>query len=47
MGVKNIISGTFILILVYLLVINHRGATSIISQVGSTYSKAVMTLQGR
>ena len=47
MNVKNIISGTFVLVMAYLLLINYRGATSIISQIGSTYNGAVKTLQGR
>lgn len=47
MNVKSIISGTVVLVMAYLLLVNYRGAVSIISQTGSSYSQAVKTLQGR
>lgn len=47
MGIKDIISGTVLLVGLYLVLVNHRGATSIIAQTGSSYSNAVKTLQGR
>ena len=43
----SIISGTFICILAYLFLVNYRGVTSIVGQLGSTYSNGVKTLQGR
>ena len=45
--VSKIISGTGILVALYLLVKNASGASSIISSMGSAYSKGVQTLQGR
>ena len=42
-----IISGTGALIAIYLFLANYRGTVSIIKQLGSTYSGAVKTLQGR
>ena len=44
MNVKSIISGTVVLVMAYLLLVNYRGAVSIISQTGSSYSQAVRTL---
>ena len=45
--VSKILSGTGILIAVYLLVANFKGTTSIIDSLGGAYTKGVQTLQGR
>lgn len=45
--IAMILSGTGMLIAIYLFVSNAKGTTSIISQLGSTYTGAVKTLQGR
>lgn len=45
--IAQIVSGTFILVGIYLFLTNYRGAASIISSVSSTYNGAVKTLQGR
>lgn len=42
-----IISGTFTLVAIFLFLNNSKATTSIISQLGSTYSSGVKTLQGR
>lgn len=43
----QLLSGTFILVGIFLFLTNYRGATSIISSVSSAYSNGVKTLQGR
>ena len=45
--VSKVISGTGVLIAMYLLFKNASGASSIISSMGSAYSNGVKTLQGR
>ena len=45
--IAKVISGTGILIAIYLFLSNSKETTSIISQLGSTYNGAVKTLQGR
>lgn len=45
--ITKIISGTGILIALYLFLDNYGATTKIISQLGSTYSSSVKTLQGR
>lgn len=45
--VTQLLSGTFILVAVFLFLTNYRGATSIISSVSSAYTSGVKTLQGR
>jgi hypothetical protein len=44
---KKIISGTFALVAVYLVVANATGAGKIISSAASGYRTGVKTLQGR
>ena len=43
----KIISGTGILIAIYLFVKNSKGAVAIINSLGGVYSSGVKTLQGR
>ena len=43
----KVLSGTGILIAIYLFVKNSRGTVSIINSLGSVYSSGVKTLQGR
>ena len=45
--VTKIISGTGILVAIYLFLSNYTATTKIISQLGSTYTGSVKTLQGR
>ena len=45
--VSKIISGTGVLVALYLLVKNAGGASEIISSMGDAYAKGVGTLQGR
>lgn len=45
--ISKILSGTGILIALYLLFSNASGASSVISSLGTAYSKGVQTLQGR
>ena len=45
--VTKIISGTGILIAIYLFLSNYTATTKVISQLGSTYSSSVKVLQGR
>ena len=45
--VSKILSGTGVLVAMYLLFKNASGASSIISSMGNAYSKGVQTLQGR
>lgn len=45
--IAMLMSGTFTLIAIYLFLKNSSSTTKIISQLGSTYSKGVSTLQGR
>lgn len=42
-----ILSGTGILIAIYLFLSNSKSTVNIISQLGKTYSSSVKTLQGR
>lgn len=44
--VSKIVSGTGVLIALYLLFKNAEGASSVISSMGSAYAKGVATLQG-
>lgn len=45
--ISELLAGTGFLIGMYLLLNNARSTTNIISQLGSTYSQGVKTLQGR
>lgn len=45
--ITKILSGTGILIALYLLLSNASGAGTVISSLGDAYSKGVQTLQGR
>lgn len=45
--VTMLLSGTGILIAMYLILKNATSTTSIIKQLGSTYTSSVKTLQGR
>ncbi len=45
--ITMLVSGTFTLVAIYLFLTNSKGTTSIISQLGKTYSSGVKTLQGR
>ena len=45
--VAMILSGTAMLIAMYLILKNSKATTSIIKQLGSTYTSSVKTLQGR
>ena len=42
-----ILTGTFTLVAIYLFLSNSGGTVKIISQLGSTYTSGVKTLQGR
>lgn len=45
--VAMILSGTGMLIALYLILANSKSVVSITNQLGKTYSKSVKTLQGR
>ena len=45
--IAMLVSGTFTLIAIYLFLKNSSSTTKIISQLGTTYSNGVKTLQGR
>lgn len=45
--IAKVLSGTGILIGIYLFLTNYKATTSIISQLGSTYTNSVKTLQGK
>lgn len=45
--ISKIISGTGILIALYLLVKNASGASNVIKSLGGVYTSGVKTLQGR
>lgn len=45
--ISMILSGTGLLIGIYLIISHAKATTQIINQLGSTYSGAVKTLQGR
>lgn len=45
--ITKIISGTGILIAVYLILTNASGTTKIVNSLGSVYTSSVKTLQGR
>ena len=45
--IAKLLSGTGILIGIYLFVKNSQGAVAIIDSLGGTYTNAVKTLQGR
>lgn len=45
--ITMLLSGTGILIAMYLILKNATSTTSIIKQLGSTYTSSVKTLQGR
>ena len=45
--ISSFLAGTGILIGIYLFLNNSKATTSIISQLGSTYSQGVKVLQGR
>lgn len=45
--VAMILSGTGILIAIYLFLSHYKATTSIISQLGKTYTGSVKVLQGR
>ena len=45
--ISKILSGTAILIGMYLIIKNPKGTTSIINSLGGVYTSSVKTLQGR
>lgn len=45
--VNKVLAGTGLLIALYLFLSNSKATTSIISQIGSTYTSGVKVLQGR
>ena len=45
--VSNILSGTALLIAIYLVVKNAKGTASVINSLGGVYTKSIKTLQGR
>lgn len=45
--ITKIISGTGILIAVYLILANAKGSVQIINSLGGVYNSSVKTLQGR
>lgn len=45
--ITKIISGTGILIAVYLVLKNATGTTKVVNSLGSVYTSSVKTLQGR
>ena len=45
--VSKILSGTALLIAIYLVVKNAKGTASVINSLGSVYTKSIKTLQGR
>ena len=45
--VAKVLSGTGVLIALYLVVKNASGTTSVINSLGNIYTKSVTTLQGR
>ena len=44
---KSVIAMTLILVLVYLVLVNYKGAAAVIKQGGASYGSAVTALQGR
>lgn len=45
--VAKIISGTAVLVGIYLILTNAKGTTSIINSLGGVYTSSVKSLQGR
>ena len=45
--IAKVLSGTAVLIALYLVIKNAGGTTSIINALGNVYTKSVTTLQGR
>ena len=45
--VSKLLSGTAILIGIYLIVVNYKGTTEVINSLGKAYTGGVKTLQGR
>lgn len=45
--ISKVLSGTALLIAVYLVVKNAKGTASIINSLGGVYTKSIKTLQGR
>lgn len=45
--ISKILSGTALLIAVYLVVDNAKGTASVINSLGGVYTKSIKTLQGR
>lgn len=45
--VSKILSGTALLIALYLVIDNAKGTASIINSLGGVYTKSIKTLQGR
>lgn len=46
-NISKILSGTAILIAIYLIVMNAKGTATVINSIGGTYTGAIKTLQGR
>jgi hypothetical protein len=45
--VSNVVYGTFLMILTFLILTNYKGLTAIMKQGGSTVTQVSKTLQGR
>ena len=45
--VSKLLSGTAILIGIYLIVVNYKGTTEVINSLAKAYTGGVKTLQGR
>ena len=45
--VTKLLSGTFVLIMVYLVAKNSKATVNIVKSLGSVYTSGVKTLQGR
>jgi hypothetical protein len=45
--ISKILSGTAILVGMYLIITNAKSTTSIVNSLGSVYTSSVKTLQGR
>ena len=45
--ITKLLAGTGALIAIYLFLSNYKATTSVISQLGNTYSQGIKTLQGR
>lgn len=45
--IAQLLSGTFVLVGMYLVLKNSKGATAVINSLGGVYTNGVKTLQGR